>query len=214
MIIEKLPSNLELPDLLDEGGRLRLLPAVAYDLIPRDNLRVWCHKYARYGLPTIELILWLRERIGNRTAIEIGSGAGDLAWHLGIPATDSRIQEEEPTRSIYLSAGQPVIVYPPSVEKLEAHLAVAKYLPQVVVASWVTQWIDPELAATGGGSMFGVHENLILTTGATYILIGNRRIHGDKKIMSQPHEEFALPFLRSRAKYPEEDRVFIWNSRR
>jgi hypothetical protein len=50
-----------------------------------------------------------------------------------------------------------------------------------------------------------------LATGREYILIGNRQVHGSKKIMAQPHQEFALPFLRSRANHPELDRVWIWN---
>jgi hypothetical protein len=78
-----------LPDLLDEGHLLRLLPYAAYDRIHPEGLRLWCHKNARYGLPTIECIDWLRKFIGGRSAIEIGAGYGDLAYHLGIPATDS-----------------------------------------------------------------------------------------------------------------------------
>ena len=72
--------------------------------------------------------------------------------------------------------------------------------------------IDPSLPPPpSGGNVWGVKEDEILATGREYILIGNRQVHGSKKIMAQPHQEFALPFLRSRANHPELDRVWIWN---
>ena len=207
-----LPNNLELPDLLDADGRLKLLPAAAYDGLSRDALRVWCHNYARYGLPTVELVAWLRERLVGRTAIEIGSGSGDLAYHLGIPATDNRMQEWPEIKFHYTMTGQPVIQYPDFVEKIDAVDAVAKYQPDVVIASWVTQWIDPNLPPPEtGGNAWGVKEDEILATGCEYILIGNQKVHGDKKIMAEPHEEFAFSFLRSRANYPALDRMWVWN---
>jgi hypothetical protein len=199
-----------LPDLLDPNGTLRLWPAAHYDTIPRVDLRVWCHQHARYGLPTAELVAWLEEQIAGRVAIEIGSGCGDLAYHLRIPATDSRIQEEPAISAYYEAIGQPICRYPSWVDRYEAHLAVAHYRPDVVVASWVTQWIDPSIPSATEGSMFGVHEELILSIAKQYILLGNLAVHGQKKIMRRPHRELALPFLRSRAKYPELDRVFVW----
>ena len=214
MQIRILPSNLELPDLLDTEGRLKLLPAVEYDAIPRDALQLWCHNYARYGLPTVELIEWLREKIAGRFTIEIGSGAGDLAYRLSIPATDNRMQEWPMIKFHYTMTGQPVIQYPEFVEKLDATAAVTKYQPDVVIASWVTQWIDPNLPPPEtGGNAWGVKEDEILASGCEYILIGNQKVHGDKKIMAAPHVEYALPFLRSRATYPHLDRVWIWNEK-
>ena len=207
-----MPSNLELPDLLDAAGRLKLLPVASYDGLSRDAVQLWCHNHARYGLPTIELIAWLRERLAGRTAIEIGSGSGDLAYHLGIPATDNRMQEWPSIRFHYTMTGQPTIQYPDFVEKLDALDAIDKYQPDVVVASWVTQWIDPHLPPPRtGGNAWGVKEDEILATGCAYILIGNQKVHGDKKIMAAPHREYALPFLRSRANYPMLDRVWVWN---
>jgi hypothetical protein len=83
----------ELPELLESNGIIKLRPASDYQLMPRDALRIWCHYEARYGIVTEELIEWLRQFIGGRNAIEVGSGAGDLAYHLKIPATDNRMQE-------------------------------------------------------------------------------------------------------------------------
>ncbi len=77
---------------------------------------------------------------------------------------------------------------------------------------WVTEWIDPNLPPPqAGGNIWGVKEDEILTEGCEYILIGNQKIHGRKKIMAEPHKEYALPFLCSRATYPALDRVWVWN---
>lgn len=201
-------------DLTDEQGRLRLLPASAYDAIPRQNLQGWCHHNARYGLPTVELVAWIKEQIGGRKAIEVGSGAGDLGYHLGIPATDNRCQEKPDVRAYYEALGQPVIRYPDWVERLDAQEAIRVYEPEVVVGSWLTQWISPnKRAPKAGGNMYGVKEAGILNTGVTYIMVGNHHTHGGKKILRFPHEEHALPFIRSRTSYPELERVYIWRGR-
>ncbi len=207
-----LDNTVAMPQLLQANGLLKLLPAADYDALPSSAIRLWCHKYARYGLPTTELVQWLQERIGARKTIEIGSGAGDLAYHLGIPATDSRLQERTDIRLTYQAMGQPVIQYPAFVQKLDALEAVEHHRPDVVIGSWVTEWIDPALPPPPhGGNAWGIKEDELLATGCTYILIGNRRIHGGKKIMRRPHEEYALPFLRSRASFPQFNRVWVWN---
>ena len=202
------------PDLMGEDGILKLLPAAAYDEFDRDGVRLWCHHHARYGLPTVETVGWLKDYIGNRRAIEIGAGAGDLAHHLGIKATDSKIQDDPVAAKFYRVAQQPTIRYPAWVEKLEALAAIKKYGPQVVVASWVTHWLDPtKPIPPGGGCMFGVREDKLLKTGVVYVLIGNLVVHQHKPILRKKHREVALPFLRSRAHQPEYDRVLIWNER-
>jgi len=207
---EVIEGNLELPtDWLDEAGRLRLMPAAKFDAVPHESLRVWCNRKARYGLVTQELVDWLKPRIEGKRAIEIGAGHGDLAYHLGIPATDSRIQEDPDVAMQYAFLRQPMIEYPPWVEKYEAHLAVAHYKPEIVLASWVTQFSDQPDDEVG--SPFGVHESLILSTGCCYVLLGNERIHGAKRIMAQEHVVIRLPGLRSRSRYPEADRLYIWN---
>jgi hypothetical protein len=107
--------------------------------------------------------------------------------------------------------GQPVIRYPDFVQNLDALEAVAQYKPDIVIASWVTEWIDPyQPPPEQGGNAWGVKEDEILVAGCAYILIGNQAVHGHKKIMAAPHEEFALPFLRSRASAPQLDRVWVW----
>lgn len=210
-IVSQLDRTVSVPDLLDEAGHLRLMDASDYDRLPRDGVRYWCQRNARYGLPTRELIAWLKEYIAGRSAIEVGAGAGDLAHWLGIRATDSKMQADSSVSLMYRMMGQPPITYPDWVEKLEAVEAVRKYKPQVVVAQWVTHWIDPNLPPPpGGGCMFGIKEEELLAEGVTYIVVANRRIHGTKPILKLPHKELQLPFIRSRATYPEDDLIYIW----
>jgi len=82
MDFQWLPADLKLPDLLDENSLLKLLSAEAYDAISPSALCLWCNRYARYGLPTIELVEWLQKRIAGRNAIEIGSGTGKITLAL------------------------------------------------------------------------------------------------------------------------------------
>ena len=146
--------------------------------------------------------------------IEIGSGCGDLAHYLGITATDNCMQKWREIKRHYRLVGQPTIKYPDFVQSLDAIEAIDQYKPEVVVASWVTQWIDPDQPPPpGGGNIWGVKEDEILKRKCVYIFIGNHAVHGSKKIMSILHKEYKLPFLRSRANQPELDRVWIWNER-
>lgn len=198
--------------LLLPNGKLKLLPAAAYDKCDRQEIRIFCHHTGRYGLPTEEVVGYIKGLINGRSAIEIGSGNGDLGYHLGIPMTDSKMQTDNPLASLhYFMMGQPAIDYPPDVEKIEALDAVLKYKPQVVVASWVTQWVPPIPLPPGSGSIYGVKEDKLLDLVESYILVGNTKIHSKKEICKLPHEEIALPGLRSRASYPESDRIYIWN---
>jgi hypothetical protein len=202
------------PDLMGPDNIIKLLPAADYDAFDSDGLRLWCHFQARYGLPTVELVAWLTHYIGDRKAIEIGAGTGDLAHHLKITATDNKVQDDPEAAIFYLLSRQPTIRYPAWVEKLDALAAIEKHRPQVVVASWVTHWVDPALPIPpGGGCMFGVHEDQLLATGVTYVFIGNAVVHQYKPILKVPHIELELPFVRSRANDSSANRVFIWNAR-
>lgn len=199
------------PDLMGPDQVIKLLHNSAYDGFDPNGVRLWCHHHARYGLPTVELIVWLNDYLGGRTAIEIGSGSGDLCHHLGIRGTDSKIQDDPRAAIFYRLLNAPTIRYPASVERLEALEANAKYQPDVVIASWVTHWVDPDNVPPGGGCMFGVHEDQLLATGVIYVMIGNLAVHRHKPILRVPHRELALPFIRSRAADPSLDRIFIWN---
>jgi len=190
------------------NGKLRLLPAKDYDQFDSNELRLFCHHKARYGLPTEELVTFLRELIGRDKAIEIGAGSGDLGYHLRIPMTDSYCQDEPDVRAYYKAIRQPTIEYGQDVEKIEALAAVEKYKPDVVVGCWVTQWIDPCLPPpSGGGSIYGIKEDELIKKVKKYILVGSEAIHGGKFIMSYPHTKYFVPGVRSRR---SDNRIWVW----
>ena len=200
-----------LPNLLRPDGLVDLRPADTFDAIEHDALRVWCNRNARYGLPTVELIEWLRALIGDRRAIEIGAGHGDFCRHLNIHGTDNKMQARPDIAAFYALTQQPVIQYPAWIEEIDAVDAVRRYKPDVVFGSWITHWIDPSKPMPeGGGNAMGVREDLILAEGVTYVMLGNLHVHRYKPIMRLQHKEHALPFLRSRASQPNLDRVFVW----
>lgn len=197
--------------LLLENGKVKLLPYQEWLSYTWEDFRFFCHQHARYGIPTRELVELIKNIIGARSAIEIGAGAGDLGYHLGIPMTDSRIQEEGIVRAMYEKMGQPIIKYGIDVEKLESLEAVKKYKPQVVLASWVTTFSPRE--TTFGSSPYGVKEKDILDLVETYILVGNLNFCGDKPIMKLPHSIIEAPHIISRSINKEGNRVWVWDKR-
>jgi hypothetical protein len=198
------------PKLLLPNGKLKLLSFKDYENMDRNAVRLFCHKNARYGLPTKELVDFIAGEIKGKRTIEIGAGHGDLGHHLGIIKTDSKIQEELSVKAFYMLGGQPTIQYPDDVRKMEAIAAVEKYKPQVVVASWVTRYLPPDASPSDRGSMFGVKEDELIKKVDTYILVGNHDIHGDKPIMQNVHIEIANKFIVSKAKNQENNRIYIF----
>lgn len=198
-------------DLLMENGRLKLLSYKEYDNFSFDELRYFCHVHARYGLPTIELIDFLKEFINGRSAIEIGSGHGDLGYYLGIPMTDSKQQRDIP-RIVeqYKLKGQPVIDYPEVVEKLEGLEAINKYKPQVVIGSWLTTYADKEMNYPS--SPYGFKEPEILSVCESFVIIGNIISHGQKPICDIDHKVICEPWIKTRASTPDKNCIYIWNN--
>jgi len=180
--------------LLDKDGRIKLLPFhfyynnfSSYDRNPEKfkEYRIWCNKTARYGIPTIELILTLKHLIGTREAIEIGSGNGDIYYHLNILGTDSFIQSKNQlVNDYYKIVGQPITKPREDVEEIEAIRAVLKYKPQVVIGSYITQKGNKDIPDS---NEFGVNEERLLRL-ADYIMLGNQKVHGRKIIMKYEHE--------------------------
>lgn len=200
---------ISLSEKLTVNGKLKALHAKEYDEIDHGLLRIWCHLFGRYGLPTAELVDWLLAFIGQKTAIEIGAGCGDLGSKLNIPMTDNHCQTWPDVVMMYQSMNQPMISYGADVENIDALNAVQKYDPQIVIGSWVTQWIDPNLPPPpGGGSIYGVKEEEIVKMGKTYVVIGAEEIHGKKKLLQYPHKVIDAPFVRSRRK---DNKIWIWN---
>lgn len=186
-ILEKLD-----PLLLDEDGRIKLLPAEFYHQLDRVELRIWCHFRARYSIPTLELVQWLKDRIGDRTAIEIGSGNADLGFHLGIRCTDSYNQQTLEVKRFYHLTGQIATEPASSVEEIDAIKAIKKYRPEVVVGAWITPKYNKK---TSDGNPYGPDDFEILRNVDEYIHVGCHKQHGKgrRKTLSMPHETFEFP---------------------
>ncbi len=199
----------QLDPLLLEGDRLKLLPSSFYQQILPEKLRVWCRAKARYTLPTIELIEFLKQQIGERSAIELGAGNGDLGFHLGIAQTDSYCQDTPMMKLYYQSIGQTVTQPREDVERLEALDGIAHHKPQVAIASWLTQIYRPDCDL---GSEFGADEEQIIAQVEMYIHVGNRDSHGSKRILKKTHIEYVIPGLVTRANRPEENVIYVWHT--
>lgn len=197
-------------DLLDDQGGLRIMPASFYAETTALERHKFGRETGRYVLPTIELVDWLKQAIGDKFAIEIGSGWGELAAAVGIQATDSYLQQDPDLIRIYEGTGNATTTYGQNVEKLDAHAAVAKYKPEIVVASWVTQKYDAS-RHEAGGSMYGVEEDKILDDCQTYIFIGNSQVHAHKPIWKRPNILMSPTWLYSRAINGTPDFIGVWD---
>jgi len=198
--------------LLDEKGLVRVLPATRLRELDPEHVRLWLHWNAIYQLPSVELVEWLRARIGGRSAIEIGSGNGAIGRALGIPRTDNRCQEWPEVMDHLALTQQPVVKYGEDVETLPAAGAIKKYRPQVVVACWVTH-IYNKREHERGGNMYGVDEDWLVNRVETYIHVGATTSHSQKRILSRPHDEVRADWLFGRAK-PEDRVIWTWEVER
>lgn len=197
--------------LLDAEGRMRSVPAAELAAFPLENLRYWAKRRGRYGLPTTELVAWLREQIAGRSAIEVGAGNGDLGRLVGIPMTDSHVQARPDMIELYRRIDETSIHPPGDVQKLSGLTAVKRKRPKVVVASWVTQlWKKGDTEDAIGSFVYGLDEQAMLKLIDTYIFIGSRRAHADKRILKLPHATYRFPWLYSRAFEREDNVIYVW----
>ncbi|HDR9103359.1 TPA: hypothetical protein QDB04_000078 [Burkholderia vietnamiensis] len=197
---------------LNEQGILQVLPASFYAQFTTQEVATFGVLNGLYGLPTTELTVWLKQVVGEQSMLEIGAGNGVLARELGIRATDNWMQTWPDIAAWYASLQQPTVPYGDWVENLDAHAAIAKYTPDVVLACWVThQYRDDRHEQ--GGNVYGVDEEAVLAACKTYIHIGNGRVHANKSIRSQPHRRYQFDWLVSRALKPELNEICIWGAR-
>ncbi len=178
-----------LDKVLLKNGEVQVVPSATLKDIDYTHLRLWCHKHAVYGLPTTELIEFLKSIISGYVAIEVGAGNGVFGRALGIPSTDSMCQTNVPEIAAYYRLiGQPPVKYGDNVEELEASAAIDKYTPEVVFGSWVTQYISPieVKPPPGGGSVYGLRESEFIKKIFKYVIFGNEDIHGLKLLLQDP----------------------------
>lgn len=198
------------PDVLDSRGNLRVMPAEYYAKTSVTARYLLGANYGYYGLPTTELVLWLRELIGTRSAIEVGAGAGTLSAALGIVGTDNCMQQNPILREHYETRlKQAVVPYGRNVLRMDAAEAVRELKPQVVLACWLTHKFDPA-RPEAEGNMFGVVEEDLIANCETYVMIGNAHVHRNKSIWRLPHTRVEPPWLYSRAHNGSKDFIAVW----
>lgn len=164
-----------------------------------------------YVLPTEELIDFLDNLIGDKSAIEIGAGRGFVARELDIPATDSyQQQDDKMSVMLYDLMKQPRIRYPKWVEKKDAIAAVLKYRPHTVIGCYVThKWRNDTMS----GNQKGIDMQRMFSFVERFILVGNKSTHKDNPLMDIPHQEIELDGLITKSAYPDLNRIFIWEKR-
>lgn len=200
------------PDVIDEQGLPHVMPARFYAQTTAEE-RAWLgNRFGLYCLPTEELCDWLRAHLGQRPAVEIGAGNGRMAERVGIPATDSYMQDDPAVRAHYERMGQPPVRYGPSVSRLEAKEAVRSYHPAVVIGAWVTHRYNRR-QHWRGGNQYGPDIDWVLRRCEEYILIGNEMVHARSPLWERPHELYHFPWLYSRA-VSGRDLVAIWKGDR
>lgn len=200
--------------LFDSNGLLKAVPAETLQAFPHNLLRVWCTINGVYQLPTVELINFLIPYTSGRSAIEICAGNGSIGRLLGIPRTDSYMQQLPEMKKFYKSLKNETTDPPPDVEKLDCKGALEKYNPEVVVGCFVTQkWLsDIDTIKYGGGSVVGVMEEAIVNRAKIYIKVGNNNVHGKARITKRPHQELFFPWLVSRAEDQTQNRIYLWEN--
>lgn len=198
----------------DNKGKFIVYDSDIFKGIPINHIALFCHRHGIYGIPTTELIDWIShlQFFDKSKTIEIGAGIGALGRALGIKMTDSKLQEKEFIKKAYAAMGQPVIKYPKDVIRKEAMKAIEHYKPEIVIGSWVTHKYDEAgwSSVLNGGNLWGVEEDKFLQKVKYYILIGNKRTHAQKPIMSIKHTEYQYDWLYSRSMHPEDNFIAIW----
>jgi len=164
-----------------------------------------------YSFPTPELVDHMRAVIGDRSAIEIGAGHGALCQALGIPGTDTREQERPEYKMLLaLQSNQPPVRYGDHVIALEASDAVRQYQPDVVIACWVTQRWDPTKLDEIDSKHDGVDEDFVIDNCQSYILVGNEKVHRNKRIWRRRHRLLQPSYVYSRAANGSPDFIAVF----
>lgn len=195
-------------DILDDQGRLRILPAEQYARYSKEERIAACVRNGLYLLPTEELVEWLRNAIGNRKAIEVAAGNGALGRALGIPRTDLYQMTIPAVMMAYRFMQQPVTNYGKDVQKMEAMEAIKQFSPEVVIAAWLTHRYRAS-KQDEGGNMYAPEPDQIRKN-ATFMLIGNTSVHETQlKRAPTPTVFFRPNWLFSRA-FGGDDFIAAW----
>ncbi len=199
----------EINDFFFKDGKFQLQSAKDIKNINPADLAVWCLKKAIYGIPSLELINFLKTEIDSEKAIEIGAGNGYLGQFLDIPQTDSWLQAKPKIVAFYKMVKQPIIKYPSHIRKFDAVDAVKRFKPKVVIGQWVTQrskQLKPQ------SSPYGINEKTILGYVDKYIMIGHETQHNQRLIRQYKHRVIKEDWICSRAAEHDQNVIYIWNT--
>jgi len=189
-----------------KNNELQIMPHNYYiDLINKHGMDIVSFiatKKALYGIPTVELVEYLKPHITSNT-IEIGSGNGILAKALNIKATDNYTQEDLAVRLTYLLMLQAPVEYGENVEKIDDVAAMKKYKPDTVIGSWLSDIVNMQIGIKG------IQEESIIKN-AKYIFIGNKKTHQKKAILKYKHKTIDIQLV-SRTGL-ENNVIWIWNN--
>lgn len=203
----------------DDENLGQIIMPISYSEIENDTpatLNFVMQALGLYTFPTKELTEWLRSEIDDdpdyepHEAIEICCGTGWIGRTLGIPFTDSRLQEREDIRKMYLAQNAMPINYPMDVEPLDALSAIRKYEPEYVIASYCTH-----LYGTGNlksGNAFGVDTRWVRLHCRRFYHIGNDDIHSRDPIMKMPHKRLQFDWLVTRGD-ASKARIYVWENK-
>ncbi len=200
------------PDVLDSDGKFSILPASFWKTTSEKERALFGHQTGIYSFPTVELVEYLREAIGGRSAIEIGAGNGVLATALGILATDSFQQDQQKYAKLYTDSGFTTVPYGANVQRLSAYDAVRQRKPQVVLGCWVTHKWDPAQPWRKGNEA-GIDEGDILDQVEEYLFVGNLApavMHSQKPIFNRPKTVEHFDWIYSRARDHKKEVIIRW----
>lgn len=194
--------------LLGTVPPFKVVPAAAFATLPAVAVAYWCKLRGLWQITTQELVDFVKQQIAGRSALEIGAGRSSLGRALGIRQTDSHmVGQHKHVKQLYARIGENTQPLPAWVESLSAEKAVAKYKPQVVVGSWISQLGDESVAIS---SPYGVNETALIAQVTCYIMIGNAHTHGSKLALALPHQALTESWLISRSIQPQENVIYVW----
>lgn len=205
--LQEVQDLTEMENLLFKEDEFQIVPFKEYQRFNLGMLVLFGHKHALYTFPTTELIDFLRIEIGDMSAIEVCAGKGIIGKALGIPCTDSFLQDRPDVRKYYEELGQPPIAYGGHVIKEEANDSVRERKPECVIGSWVTAKWDNELKK---GNYWGPDDRDFLKHCKKYIHIGNQYTHDWKPITLVSHRTVREPWIVSRSVKPDGNYIQIW----
>ena len=190
--------------------KLQVLPYSYFKDLEYNHVKQFCVENGIYCLPTIELLNFIKEEIGEEErVIEIGAGHGAIARELGIKATDSKLQNRVDIKELYIKGKQPIVRYGDNIEMWDGEKAVCRFKPNIVIAAWVTHKYNPKQHVKEG-NIWGVNESNVIEKARKYIFVGNTDVHLLKPIMDIPHRTIEPDWLVSRGIKPNTDRIWVW----